>query len=129
VKQLNCVFCGTEVIAPPGLNDPSAKAICDSCVARGGRFPYMDGPHPWAVRVDLKGRVYCNSYEPRFEKAWIRGYFFRTPLDATMATFFLLIFCGLLLALLIRAPLPTVGFFVLMGVVYWVWIKVLPRWR
>ena len=129
MKQLNCVFCGTEVIAPPGLNDPSAKAICESCVARGGRLPSMDGPRPWAVRVDSKGRVYRNSYEPRFEKAWIRGYFFRTPLDATMATFFLLIFCGLLLALLIKSPLITIGFFGLIGAVYLAWVKILSRWR
>jgi hypothetical protein len=43
----------------------------------------------------------------------MRGYFFRTPLDASLTTFLLLLFGGLLLAFLIKAPLPTIGFFAL----------------
>ena len=129
MTHLNCVFCGTEVTSPPGLNDSTAKAICESCVARGGRLPYMDGPKPWKIRVDSEGRAYQYSYGLQFNKAWMRGYFFRTPLDASLTTFSLLLFGGLLLAFLIKAPLPTICFFALTWVIYWTWSKILPNWK
>ena len=129
MTHLNCVFCGTEVTSPPGLNDSTAKAICESCVARGGRLPYMDGPKPWKIRVDSEGRAYQYSYGLQFNKAWMRGYFFRTPLDASLTTFSLLLFGGLLLAFLIKAPVPTIGFFALIWLIYPAWSKIFPSWK
>ena len=43
MSYLNCVFCEEEVTTPPGLNDSTAKAICEFFVARCGRLPRMDG--------------------------------------------------------------------------------------
>ena len=129
MRHLNCVFCGTEVTSPPGLNHSTAKAICESCVARGGRLPYLDGSNPWKVRVDSEGRAYQYSYGLRFNKAWMRGYFFRTPLDASLTTFSLLLLGGLLLVFLIKAPLPTIGFFLFIWGIYWAWWKILPNWK
>ena len=59
----------------------------------------------------------------------MRGYFFQTPLDASLTTFSLLLFGGLLLAFLIKAPLPTISFFALIWVINWAWSKILPNWK
>ncbi len=49
--MFNCVFCGTEVKANFEITDKTAKAICDSCFAKGGRLPGSG----WEVSVDSKG--------------------------------------------------------------------------
>ena len=55
MSYLNCVFCEEEVTTPPGLNDSTAKAICELFVARCGRLPRMDGKRDAYLDGDEKG--------------------------------------------------------------------------
>jgi hypothetical protein len=50
--KFNCVFCGEQLLADCEIKDETAKAICDSCFAKGGRLPGT----VWEVSVDKKGR-------------------------------------------------------------------------
>ena len=52
MMQFNCVFCGEQVLADSEIKDETAKAICDSCFAKGGRLP----GNVWEVSFDSEGR-------------------------------------------------------------------------
>ena len=52
MMRFNCVFCGEQVLADCEIKDETAKAICDSCFAKGGRLPGIT----WEGSFDSKGR-------------------------------------------------------------------------
>ena len=125
MKKLNCVFCSAEVLVPPNLSDPTARAVCDACYARGGRLPHMSGPNPWRMRVDRHGRLYSVSSESVW--AQVKAECFSTP---GRATFYTLVFTGVGLtavACLFLYPLNTILFGVLCGGLYWAWSNLLKR--
>ena len=52
MMRFNCVFCGEQILADCEIKDETAKAICDSCFAKGGRLPGT----VWEARFDSEGR-------------------------------------------------------------------------
>ena len=59
MMRFNCVFCGEQVLADCEIKDETAKAICDSCFAKGGRLPGT----VWEVRFDSEGRPWQSKKE------------------------------------------------------------------
>ena len=127
MKILHCVFCGCEVAAPDQLNDPTARAICNDCIARGGRLPRMGGARPYQIHVDDQGR----AFRPRWQQSrwWrqVRAYLIPNPLVATIYTVPLLVIAFVVLAMVFKAPLQSLAFWGFCTLVWWGWRAAMHR--
>ncbi len=94
MNVLFCAFCNAEVALPAGLNDPTAKAICDQCYELGGRLPKCPGNKSYEFQVDPNGRVVGGWWPGRSKwkqsKDWkyLRKSYLSNPVSATVFTLF-----------------------------------------
>ena len=127
MKILHCVFCGCEVAAPDELNDPTARAICNDCIARGGRLPRMGGARPYQIHVDDQGR----AFRPRWQQSrwWrqVRIGMFPNPVAATVSTLAVLFIAFLVVGMLLKAPLQSLAFWGFCTLIWWGWRVAMRR--
>jgi hypothetical protein len=103
--KFNCVFCGEQLLADCEIKDETAKAICDSCFAKGGRLPGT----VWEVSVDKKGR-------PRIAA---RQEFLTSKIHLKIALGIIaVVFVGVPFAYLLVSPVQSILIFLLYYVAY-----------